>query len=54
MQRALSVGGLMMFSTFGPDTLKELRASFSDGQIHTQRFADMHDYGDMLLECGFS
>lgn len=54
MQRTLAVGGLLMFSTLGPDTLKELRASFSDGQVHTQRFADMHDYGDMLLECGFS
>ena len=54
MQRTLNVGGLLMFSTFGPDTLKELRASFADGQVHTQRFADMHDYGDMLLECGFS
>ncbi len=54
LQRTLGVGGLLMFSTFGPDTLKELRASFSDGYEHTQRFADMHDYGDMLLECGFS
>lgn len=54
MHRALDVGGLLMFSTFGPDTLKELRACFSDGYEHTQRFADMHDYGDMLLECGFS
>ena len=54
LQRTLDVGGLLMFSTFGPDTLKELRASFSDGYEHTQRFADMHDYGDMLLECGFS
>jgi malonyl-CoA O-methyltransferase len=54
MQRTLGVGGLLMFSTFGPDTLKELRASFSDGRAHSQRFADMHDYGDMLLACGFS
>ncbi len=54
LQRTLDVGGLLMFSTFGPDTLKELRASFSDGYEHTQRFADMHDYGDMLLECGFA
>lgn len=54
MRRTLEVGGLLMFSTFGPDTLKELRASFSDGQVHTQRFIDMHDYGDMLLACGFS
>ncbi|MBK7563479.1 MAG: malonyl-ACP O-methyltransferase BioC [Propionivibrio sp.] len=52
--RALDVGGLLMFSTFGPDTLKELRTSFSDGYAHTQRFADMHDYGDMLLECGYA
>lgn len=54
MLRALDVGGLLMFSTFGPDTLKELRASFFDGYVHTQRFADMHDYGDMLLECGYA
>ncbi|MBK7423492.1 MAG: malonyl-ACP O-methyltransferase BioC [Propionivibrio sp.] len=54
MHRVLNVGGLLMFSTFGPDTLKELRASFSDGYVHTQRFADMHDYGDMLLECGYA
>lgn len=54
MLRVLNVGGLLMFSTFGPDTLKELRASFSDGFAHTQRFADMHDYGDMLLACGFA
>ncbi|WP_313950313.1 malonyl-ACP O-methyltransferase BioC [Accumulibacter sp.] len=52
--RLLDVGGLLMFSTFGPDTLKELRASFGDSHAHTQRFTDMHDYGDMLLECGFS
>ncbi len=54
MHRVLDVGGLLMFSTFGPDTLKELRASFADGYEHTQRFTDMHDYGDMLLECGFA
>ncbi len=54
MQRVLEVGGLLMFSTFGPDTLKELRSAFSDGQVHTQRFGDMHDFGDMLLECGLS
>jgi len=52
--RLLEVGGLLMFSTFGPDTLKELRASFGDGYVHTQRFTDMHDYGDMLVECGFT
>ena len=54
MHRSLEGGGLLMFSTFGPDTLKELRACFADGYEHTQRFEDMHDYGDMLVECGFS
>lgn len=54
MSRVLAVGGLLMFSTFGPDTLKELRSSFADGHVHTQRFADMHDFGDMLVECGFA
>ncbi|MBL8393868.1 MAG: malonyl-ACP O-methyltransferase BioC [Candidatus Accumulibacter sp.] len=54
MHRLLELDGLLMFSAFGPDTLKELRASFNDGCIHTQRFIDMHDYGDMLVECGFA
>ena len=54
MHRVLEVGGLLMFSTFGPDTLKELRSSFGDGYVHTQRFGDMHDFGDMLIECGFA
>lgn len=54
MARVLEVGGLLMFSTFGPDTLKELRACFSDSHAHTLRFVDMHDYGDMLVECGFA
>jgi malonyl-CoA O-methyltransferase len=52
--RVLEVGGLLMFSTLGPDTLKELRASFADGYAHTQRFIDMHDLGDMLVGCGFA
>jgi malonyl-CoA O-methyltransferase len=52
--RVLEVGGLLMFSTLGPDTLKELRVAFSDGYAHTQRFADMHDLGDMLVGCGFA
>ncbi len=54
MHRVLEVGGLLMFSTFGPDTLQEIRACFTDGYPPTQRFADMHDYGDMLVECGFA
>jgi malonyl-CoA O-methyltransferase len=52
--RVLEVGGLLMFSTLGPDSLKELRSAFSDGYAHTQRFIDMHDLGDMLVGCGFA
>lgn len=54
VHRTLEVGGLFMFSTFGPDTLRELRQAFGDGDAHTQRFTDMHDIGDMLVECGFA
>lgn len=55
MRRVLQPGGLMLFSTFGPDTLKELRAAFGavDGQTHVNRFIDMHDIGDALVRTGF-
>jgi malonyl-CoA O-methyltransferase len=54
--RVLRIDGLLMFTTFGPDTLKELRAAFAgiDGATHVSRFIDMHDLGDMLLQCGFA
>jgi malonyl-CoA O-methyltransferase len=54
--RITRAGGLLMFSTFGPDTLQELRAAFAavDGYSHVSRFTDMHDIGDMLLEAGFA
>jgi malonyl-CoA O-methyltransferase len=52
--RVLEAGGLIMFSTLGPDSLKELRSAFADGYAHTQRFIDMHDFGDMLVGCGFA
>jgi len=54
MHRVLDVGGLAMFTTLGPDTLKELRTSFADRQTHAQRFIDMHDIGDMLVNAGFA
>jgi len=56
LHRLLKVDGLLMFSTFGPDTLKELRASFRgvDQHNHLNRFADMHDIGDMLSHSGFA
>ena len=55
MHRVLRPEGLLMFSTFGPDTLKELRQSASiDGRTHVSRFIDMHDIGDALIRAGFS
>jgi len=56
LQRVLKVDGLVMFSTLGPDTLKELRTAFGivDGYNHVNRFADMHDIGDMLVAAGFA
>jgi malonyl-CoA O-methyltransferase len=55
-QRVLKVDGLLMFSTFGPDTLQEIRTAFKgvDGYNHLNRFADMHDIGDMLVAGGFA
>ena len=54
-QRVLRPGGLLIFTTFGPDTLKELRtACAADGKIHVNRFIDMHDIGDMLIGSGFA
>lgn len=54
--RILKPGGLLMFSTFGPDTLKELRSSWSvaDKSNHVNEFVDMHDLGDILLSSGFA
>jgi malonyl-CoA O-methyltransferase len=54
--RVLAPGGLFMFSTFGPDTLKELRAAFAavDGAEHVNDFIDMHDLGDELVHAGFA
>lgn len=52
--RVLRPGGLLLFTSFGPDTLKELRAAWSvaDGHTHVSRFIDMHDLGDALLRAG--
>ena len=56
LHRVLQPEGLLMFSTFGPDTLKELRVAFADvdGHNHVNRFTDMHDIGDMLVAAGFA
>ena len=55
IHRVLKNDGLFLFSTFGPDTLKELKKSWSvvDDQTHVNTFTDMHDIGDQLLTNGF-
>lgn len=55
-RRVLRPGGLLLFSTFGPDTLQELRQCWSriDGHTHVSAFADMHDIGDALLRNRFA
>ena len=54
-RRLLTVGGLCMFSCFGPHTLIELREAMIRADLKTQMmsFVDMHDFGDIMLENGF-
>jgi len=58
--RILKPGGLLMFSTFGPDTLKELRQSWqtvdatSGNTVHVHDFIDMHDIGDAMMRAGYA
>lgn len=56
MQRVLRPGGLVMFTTFGPDTLCELRQAWAqiDTQPHVHAFLDMHEYGDALVRARFA
>jgi len=54
VRRVLKPGGFFAFSTFGPDTLRELRDSFAqaDGATHVNHFADVHEVGDALVRVG--
>lgn len=52
---ALRPGGLLSFTTLGPDTLRELRGCWgaqAAGRVHA--FTDMHDIGDALVQAGFA
>ncbi len=55
-RRVLRPTGMLLFSTFGPDTLKELRTSWSavDGYSHLSPFTDMHEVGDAMLQAGLA
>lgn len=55
IKNTLNAKGLFVFSTFGPNTLKELRDAWSevDQKSHTNPFIDMHDVGEALQRNGF-
>jgi len=50
-RRVLKPGGMLMYTTLGPDTLKELRHSWqqADDYVHVNAFMDMHDVGDAMV-----
>ncbi|MFK8066862.1 MAG: malonyl-ACP O-methyltransferase BioC [Gammaproteobacteria bacterium] len=54
-RRILRTGGLLSFTTVGPDTLKELRAAWQEveADVHIHDFLDMHIIGDALIKNGF-
>lgn len=52
--RVLEPGGFLMFATFGPDTLQEVRRAWSrvDDRIHVHAAFEMHDLGDLAVAAG--
>ncbi len=56
IRRVLAPGGLFTFTSFGPDTLRELREAWAqvDGEAHVNPFVDMHDLGSALARAGFA
>ncbi|WP_305805149.1 malonyl-ACP O-methyltransferase BioC [Stenotrophomonas sp. YIM B06876] len=54
-RRVLKPGGLLVCSTFGPETLIELREAFSAGDAapHVSHFAQIAQFGDALMMSGF-
>jgi malonyl-CoA O-methyltransferase len=54
--RALAPQGFLMFSSFGPDTVRELSVLYASmgWTPPTIAFTDMHDLGDMLVHAGFA
>lgn len=51
--QSLSEGGQLLFSTFGPATLQELKQSFDDGHTHISRFVDADSIAVQLRAAGF-
>ncbi len=55
LNRVLKPGGLLIFSSLGPDTLMELKQSWQkvDQNIHVNDFLDMHIIGDQVYNARF-
>ncbi len=55
-RRVLRPGGLMLFSTLGPDTLQELRSAWdrADAASHVSAFADMTHLASAMSHSGLS
>lgn len=55
IHRILKVDSVFIFSSLGPDTLKELRSCLPQTQgKRVHQFIDMHDLGDALVHAGFA
>lgn len=56
IRRVLRPGGLLLLSSFGPETLQELRAAWAaaDDGVHVNDFIDIHDLGSALQRAGFA
>ena len=54
-RRVLRPGGLLLCSSFGPETLGELRAAFAEADAvpHVSPFATIAQFGDALVASGF-
>ncbi len=54
-RRVLAPGGMLLFSSLGPDSLGELRSAWAevDGATQPVQFADILQIGDALMAAGF-
>jgi malonyl-CoA O-methyltransferase len=54
-RRVLRPDGMLLFSTFGPGTMRELKAawSFDDAEVELPDFPDLVDVGNALVAAGF-
>ena len=55
-RRVLAEDGVIFLSTFGPNTLRELRSAWAevDDHVHVNAFVDLHDLGQALARAGFA